>query len=311
MSNNECSAPIIDVRNLNKSFGKIHAVSDLTLKINSATIFGFLGANGSGKSTSLRLLCGLLLPNSGEGMCLNYNLFTQTKLIQEKIGYMPQYFCLYRNLTVYENLDFMARIYKLKQRKKKIAEIIELFLLKQNQHQISGTLSGGWQQRVALAVALLHEPKLLLLDEPTSGIDPQSRILIWEHIQELVRTGATVLLSTHYMDEAERCHQLAYMSNGKILMHGSSSDIIQATGLHTWRMTGKNLPQLKNLLKPYLKYLQVIEKGNEIRISALQPDALEKIDSSILMNYESQAVQTNLEDVFIFKIQHEGKNHED
>lgn len=299
--------PVIDISNLSKSFNGINAVINLTLQIPPGIIFGFLGANGSGKTTSLRLLSGLIKSDTGEGKCLGLNLFIQTKMIQAQIGYMPQQFCLYQNLTVYENLDFIARIYGIKSRKARLNEIIELLHLKEKQNQISCTLSGGWQQRVALAAALLHKPRILLLDEPTSGIDPQSRLLIWSHIQELAGQGVTVLLSTHFLDEAERCHQLAYMSYGRILAQGSSSAIIQATKLYSWRIRGSNLPELKSLLLAQnAPSMQVVEKGNEIRISSLNQNILEQLDPSILINYEVEATDTILEDVFIFKMLHEG-----
>ncbi|KTD46480.1 ABC transporter ATP-binding protein [Legionella quateirensis] len=305
MSNPDSSQPVIDVSGLSKSFNGIKAVIDLTLQIQAGTIFGFLGANGSGKTTCLRLLSGLLVPDKGKGSCLGLDLYTQTKMIQAQIGYMPQQFCLYQNLTVYENLDFIARIYGLRNRKVRLDEIIELLHLVEKKNQISCTLSGGWKQRVALAAALLHCPRILLLDEPTSGIDPQSRVLIWNHIQDLVAQGVTVLLSTHIMDEAERCHQLAYMSYGEILANGSSVDIIQSSRLYSWRIKGNNLAALKLVLTKNSVPLQLIEKGSEIRISSLHPDILKQFDPSIFLNYEVEATDTTLEDAFIFKIQHE------
>lgn len=305
MSNPGLSEPVIDVSGLSKSFNGIKAVIDLTLQIQAGTIFGFLGANGSGKTTSLRLLSGLLVPDQGKGRCLGLDLFTQTKMIQAQIGYMPQQFCLYQNLTVYENLDFIARIYGLKNRKARLDEIIDLLHLGEKKNQISCTLSGGWKQRIALAAALLHSPRILLLDEPTSGIDPQSRVLIWNHIQDLVGQGVTVLLSTHIMDEAERCHQLAYMSYGEILANGSSVDIIRSSRLYSWRIKGTNLAELKLLLTQHPAPVQLIEKGGEIRISSVHPDVLTQFDPSIFHNYEVEATDTTLEDAFIFKIQHE------
>ncbi|MBL7480117.1 ABC transporter ATP-binding protein [Legionella bononiensis] len=305
MSNPDSSQLVIDVSGLSKSFNGIKAVIDLTLQIQAGTIFGFLGANGSGKTTCLRLLSGLLVPDQGKGRCLGLDLFTQTKMIQAQIGYMPQQFCLYQNLTVYENLDFIARIYGLRNRKARLDEVIELLHLVEKKNQISCTLSGGWKQRVALAAALLHCPRILLLDEPTSGIDPQSRVLIWNHIQDLVGQGVTVLLSTHLMDEAERCHQLAYMSYGELLANGSSVDIIQSSRLYSWRIKGKNLADLKLVLTKNSVPLQLIEKGSEIRISSLHPDILKQFDPSVFLNYEVEATDTTLEDAFIFKIQHE------
>ncbi|HFE7690476.1 TPA: ABC transporter ATP-binding protein [Legionella pneumophila] len=296
---------IIDVFGLAKSFNGINAVVNLNLQIEEGTIFGFLGPNGSGKTTSLRLLSGLIMPDKGQGRCLNLDLMTQTKLIQAQIGYMPQNFCLYQNLTVYENLDFIARIYQLKYRKERLKEIIELLALSDNQKRITATLSGGWKQRVALAAALLHKPRLLLLDEPTSGIDPQSRLLIWEHIQSIVSKGVTVLLSTQHMDEAERCHQLVYMSAGEIIARGSVIEIIQSTGLHSWVVKGESFSRLKDILVNN-SAIQMIEKGNEMRISSIVDDIHQVLDPFVLNNYEIKKTDTTLEDAFIYKIMKEG-----
>ncbi|CAM2973197.1 Uncharacterized ABC transporter ATP-binding protein YbhF [Legionella pneumophila] len=296
---------IIDVSGLAKSFNGINAVVNLNLQIEEGTIFGFLGPNGSGKTTSLRLLSGLIIPDKGQGRCLNLDLMTQTKLIQAQIGYMPQNFCLYQNLTVYENLDFIARIYQLKNRKERLTEIIELLALSDNQKRITATLSGGWKQRVALAAALLHKPRILLLDEPTSGIDPQSRLLIWAHIQSIVSKGVTVLLSTQHMDEAERCHQLVYMSAGEIIARGSVIEIIQSTGLHSWVVKGESFSRLKDILVNN-PAIQMIEKGNEMRISSIVDDIHQVLDPFVLNNYEIKKTDTTLEDAFIYKIMKEG-----
>ncbi|MFO2485934.1 ABC transporter ATP-binding protein [Legionella pneumophila serogroup 9] len=296
---------IIDVSGLAKSFNGVNAVVNLNLQIQEGTIFGFLGPNGSGKTTSLRLLSGLIIPDKGQGRCLNLDLMTQTKLIQAQIGYMPQNFCLYQNLTVYENLDFIARIYQLKNRKERLKEIIELLALSDNQKRITATLSGGWKQRVALAAALLHKPRILLLDEPTSGIDPQSRLLIWDHIQSIVSKGVTVLLSTQHMDEAERCHQLVYMSAGEIIARGSVIEIIQSTGLHSWVVKGESFSRLKDILVNN-PAIQMIEKGNEMRISSIVDDIHRVLDPFVLNNYEIKKADTTLEDAFIYKIMKEG-----
>ncbi|CZH38708.1 TPA: ABC transporter ATP-binding protein [Legionella pneumophila] len=296
---------IIDVSGLAKSFNGVNAVVNLNLQIQEGTIFGFLGPNGSGKTTSLRLLSGLIIPDKGQGRCLNLDLMTQTKLIQAQIGYMPQNFCLYQNLTVYENLDFIARIYQLKNRKERLKEIIELLGLSDNQKRITATLSGGWKQRVSLAAALLHKPRILLLDEPTSGIDPQSRLLIWDHIQSIVSKGVTVLLSTQHMDEAERCHQLVYMSAGEIIARGSVIEIIQSTGLHSWVVKGESFSRLKDILVNN-PAIQMIEKGNEMRISSIVDDIHQVLDPFVLNNYEIKKADTTLEDAFIYKIMKEG-----
>lgn len=308
--NNQSNDTVIDVKGLKKSFNGNEAVTNLTLKIFSGTIFGLLGPNGSGKTTSLRLLSGLITPDAGEAISMGLNLFTQTKLIQSKLGYMPQKFSLYQNLTVYENLEFIGRIYGLENRKEKIQDIIEMFSFQDKQKKLSGQLSEGWQQRLSLAAALLHDPPLLLLDEPTSGIDPHSRLFIWDCIQNRVSKGATVLLTTHHMDEAERCHRLAYMAFGKILLQGTLHEFISSTGLHTWRITGKNLSSLSAKLKSYsTTTLQLVEKGSEIRLSALNSDDLEKILSLIPNTYTIEETSSLLEDIFIFALSQEEKIH--
>lgn len=306
MNKNSTKKPLIHVEGLTKFFNGTKAVNNLTLKIDSGIIFGFLGANGSGKTTSLRLLSGLLAPDKGQGTCFDLDLITQTKLIQAQLGYMPQQFCLYQNLTVYENLDFIARIYGLKNRVQRLNEICELLKLNEKKNQITCTLSGGWKQRVALAAALLNQPRLLLLDEPTSGIDPHSRLIIWSYIQELVEKGVTVLLSTHHMDEAERCHQLAYMASGNILALGTAAEIIQSTALYSWRIMGKNLDEFKSLCAHSHFPIQLIEKGNEMRISSNRRDLFQQFDSALLKQFEIIDTETTLEDAFIYKIQHEG-----
>lgn len=304
MNDTQHSPYIIDVHNLSKSFNSINAVVDLNLQILPGTIFGLLGPNGCGKTTALRMLCGLIIPDHGQGTCLGFDLLTEPKLIQAQIGYMPQKNCLYRNLTVYENLDFISRIYGLKNRKENLQQIMNLFSFEDKQHQLTHTLSIGWQQRVALAAALLHKPRILFLDEPTSGIDPQSRLDVWEYLQLLSKQGVTILASTHYMDEAERCHQLIYMISGKTFFIGSTYEIIQSSGLHTWRITGKNLPQLVEYLHKLPGIIQVIEKGNEIRISAMHRDVLDQLEQSYLQNYDVREIETTLDDVFIFNLKH-------
>lgn len=292
----------IDIKRLQKSFNTVQAVKDITLTIQSGTIFGFLGPNGSGKTTCLRLLCGLLIPDGGSGTCLGFDLYKDRKQIQALVGYMPQKFSLYQHLTVYENLDFIGRIYGVHKRKKCLEETLELFGLNSRRDQLAHTLSGGWQQRLSLAAAILHEPKLLLLDEPTSGIDLQSRILIWKLIQELAQKGVTVLISTHQMDEAERCQEIAYMSQGKILIHGTVNEVVQSTRLLTWRITGHKVFTLIPILKPFAHLVQLIEKGNEIRINTQDPILIDKLKDKIPSEYKITPLETSLEDVLLFKI---------
>src|SRR5205085_5495739 len=208
---------VIDVRGLNKHFGDNHAVRDLALAVRRGEIFGFLGPNGSGKTTSIRMLCGLLTPDSGEGTCLGYDILRETKEIERHVGYMTQRFSFWEDLTLRENLNFIARMYGMTGRRRHVDETLARLGLTERAKQLAGTLSGGWKQRLALAACLLHAPDLLLLDEPTAGVDPKARRDFWEQIHQLARRGLTFLISTHYMDEAERCHRLAYIFQGKLL----------------------------------------------------------------------------------------------
>jgi len=305
MTDSTSTSPAIVLNHINKSFQQIQAVSDLTITIPAGIIFGLMGANGSGKTTTLKMLNGLLRPDSGTGICLGLDLRTQIREIQTHIGYMPQKFCLYQHLSVFENLDFIGRIYGLRQRRKRLAEIIELLSLGRVKNQITATLSGGWQNRVALAAALLHRPNILLLDEPTSGLDPETRLVIWEHIQLLSEQGVTVILTTHYMDEAERCHQLAYLSFGKLLINGETNAIIDSLGLCAWTVDGSNIMRLKQALQASKMPLTMLEKGKSLRIRSKNPDLLAACDTALLSAYEIQASQPTLEDAFIFIIQHE------
>lgn len=219
----------IDVKDLNKSFGDKHVVRDLSLRVPRGQIFGFLGPNGSGKTTSIRMICGLLTADSGQGSCLGYDVMTQSAQIKRETGYMTQRFSLWEDLTIRENLDFIARMYGMHGRREAVAEAIARLGLTGRHDQLAGELSGGWKQRLALASCLLHKPKLLLLDEPTAGVDPKARRDFWDQIHELAAAGVTVLVSTHYMDEAERCHQLAYIAYGRLLAVGTGAELIAAT----------------------------------------------------------------------------------
>jgi ABC-2 type transport system ATP-binding protein len=220
----------IDVQKINKSFGGKHVVTDLTLQVPRGQIFGFLGPNGSGKTTSIRMICGLLTADSGSGTCLGYDVIRQSAEIKREVGYMTQRFSLWDDMTIRENMDFVARMYGMPGRARAVAEAIEELGLTARRDQLAGTLSGGWKQRLALASCLLHKPKLLLLDEPTAGVDPKARRDFWDELHRMCALGMTVLVSTHYMDEAERCHQLGYIAYGKLLALGTAAELLAQHG---------------------------------------------------------------------------------
>lgn len=220
----------IDVRKINKSFGGKHVVRDLSLQVPRGRIFGFLGPNGSGKTTSIRLICGLLTADSGSGTCLGYDVMKQSAEIKREVGYMTQRFSLWEDLTIRENMDFVARMYGMADRARAVDAAIDELGLTARRDQLAGALSGGWKQRLALASCLLHKPRLLLLDEPTAGVDPKARRDFWDELHRMCTLGITVLVSTHYMDEAERCHQLGYIAYGKLLALGTAAELLAKYG---------------------------------------------------------------------------------
>ncbi|WP_137936940.1 ABC transporter ATP-binding protein [Chitinivorax sp. B] len=228
----------IDVQGLNKHFGDKHVVRDLSLQVAEGEIFGFLGPNGSGKTTSIRMLCGLLTPDRGQGVCLGYDVLRQSAEIKRHVGYMTQRFSLWEDLTIAENLDFVARMFGMPDRRMAVDQALSELGLGGRRNQLAGTLSGGWKQRLSLAACLLHRPKLLLLDEPTAGVDPKARRDFWEEIHRLSTSGITILVSTHYMDEAERCHRLAYLAYGSLLASGTAAEVVASQHLVTWAVTG-------------------------------------------------------------------------
>ena len=220
----------IDVRGLTKRFGARTVVDAVDLQVPRGTICGFLGPNGSGKTTTIRMLCGLLTADAGSGTCLGLDIRTQSADIKRQVGYMPQRFGLYEDLSIRENLDFVARLFELPKRREAVDEALARLGLVERQRQLAGTLSGGWKQRLALAACLLHTPLLLLLDEPTAGVDPKARRDFWDEIHRLADAGITVLVSTHYMDEAARCHALCYIAYGKVLAFGTAAQIVEQAG---------------------------------------------------------------------------------
>ncbi|MCC7462851.1 MAG: ABC transporter ATP-binding protein [Gammaproteobacteria bacterium] len=245
----ESAGLVIDVAGLNKRFGDKHVVKDLGLQVRRGEIYGFLGPNGSGKTTSIRMLCGLLTPDSGRGTCLGFDVLKDSAAIKREVGYMTQRFSLWEDLTIRENLDFVARMFGMAARRQAVERALEGLRLGGRRDQLAGTLSGGWKQRLALAACLLHEPRLLLLDEPTAGVDPKARRDFWEEIHRLAAAGITVLVSTHYMDEAERCHRLAYISYGSLLAAGTAAEVVASRRLHTWRITGPDLAGVAERLR--------------------------------------------------------------
>ncbi len=291
----------IDVHGLTKSFDGKRVVNNLTLQVSRGEIFGFLGPNGSGKTTSIRMLCGLLIPDAGSGRCLDYDVIRETAQIKREMGYMTQRFSLYEDLSVRENLDFVARIYGVPNRAKVVAAALERLGLAHRRDQLAGTLSGGWKQRLALAATTLHNPKLLLLDEPTAGVDPKARRDFWLAIHQLAAEGITVLVSTHYMDEAERCHRLAYLSYGQILTQGTPSEVAAGSGLATWIVTGTALMQLAETLQGLPGVAQVVPFGGALHVSgsdtAQLDAALEPFQSRSDLSWTR--AEPSLEDVFI------------
>lgn len=300
----------IEVRGLNKYFGDKHVVKDLSLSVGRGEILGFLGPNGSGKTTAIRMLCGLLTPDSGEGHCLGYDIRTQSDAIKRDVGYMTQKFSYWEDLSIRENLDFVARVYELANRKHVVDEALETLGLTSRASQLARSLSGGWKQRLALAACMLRHPKLLLLDEPTAGVDPNARRDFWEELHELAAKEVSVLISTHYMDEAERCHKLAYIAYGNLLAQGSAHSIIESQNLSTYEITGESLMEVSKSLEKHDAIEQTVIFGSTLHVSGKDPHSIE----SLLQTYPHKPIPTSLEDVFIYLMRQSrdnyGNNHE-
>ncbi len=292
---------VIDVRGLNKSFGRRHVVRDLALTVRRGEIFGFLGPNGSGKTTSIRMLCGLLTPDSGLGTCLSFDILRETKSIKRHVGYMTQRFSLWEDLTIRENLRFVARMYSMDQIGTRVDTALARLGLADRARQLAGELSGGWKQRLALAACLLHEPQLLLLDEPTAGVDPKARRDFWDELHGLAARGITVLVSTHYMDEAERCHKLGYILDGQLLVQGTAREVIASQPLVTWTVDGPELAALAARLRPVPGVNEVAAFGAALHITGSDAAALDAALSSFMAEpgRRWQRIEPGLEDVFI------------
>ena len=303
------SALAIDVHGLNKSFGPKHVVKDFSLEVRPGEIYGFLGPNGSGKTTSIRMICGLLRPDSGHGTCLGYDI-RNSAAIKREVGYMTQRFSLWEDLTIRENLDFVARMYNMNERKRAVQAQLEELGLEKRQDQLAGTLSGGWKQRLALAACMLHRPRLLLLDEPTAGVDPQARRDFWEEIHRLAAGGISVLVSTHYMDEAERCHRLAYIAYGRLLATGTPQEVLHMVSLSTWAVHGApaELAALAERLHGLAGIAHVTAFGNTLHVTGEDAAELEKtvapFHSEKGLSWEK--AEPGLEDVFIHLMRNSG-----
>jgi len=292
---------VIDVQGLSKSFGGRPVVRDVDIQVRRGEICGFLGPNGSGKTTTIRMLCGLLTPDAGEGTCLGYDIRRQAPLIKREVGYMTQKFSLYEDLSLRENLDFVARMYGVPDRVRVVDETLERLGLRGRQNQLAGSLSGGWKQRLALAACILHNPRLLLLDEPTAGVDPKARREFWDQIHRLAADGLTVLVSTHYMDEAERCHAIAYIAYGRLLVRGTVDSVVHESGIATWQVTAADPVALARQLEGTPGIDMVVPFGNTLHVSGLDAGALEAAIAPLRVEPGLRWVpaEPGLEDVFI------------
>ena len=299
---NATAAAAIDVRGLNKSFGDKHVVTDLTLTVQTGEIFGFLGPNGSGKTTSIRMMCGLLTPDSGSGTCLGYDILTQSELIKRNVGYMTQRFSFWEDLSIRENLDFVSRVYEMRNRAEAVERALEDLGLSDRAEQLAGELSGGWKQRLALAACMLHRPRLLLLDEPTAGVDPTARRDFWEELHRLASEGISVLVSTHYMDEAERCHKLAFIAWGKLLVQGTAAEVVASQQLATWAIHGERLAEVSQQLHGKPGVDQTVVFGSSLHATGPDAAALERsvTEAAQVHGLRAERIDTGIEDVFIY-----------
>ncbi len=291
----------IDVRGLVKRFGAKTVVDGFSIQVPRGEIYGFLGPNGSGKTTTIRLLCGLLTPDAGEGTCLGLDIRTQSAAIKRQVGYMTQKFSFWEDLSIAENLDFVARMYGVPDRRQKVRDALDRLGLTNRRDQLAGELSGGWKQRMALAACILHEPKLLLLDEPTAGVDPKARREFWDEIHALTRAGLTVLVSTHYMDEAERCHRIAYIAYGKLMARGTVEEVVAGSKLRTWAVSGPDLAGVARELEGRPGVEMVAVFGTRLHVSGTDAAAVQAALEPWMQapGMTVTAEEPTLEDVFI------------
>lgn len=299
----------IDVQGLCKSFNGKTVVNNVSLQVARGEIYGFLGPNGSGKTTSIRMMCGLLTPDAGSGTCLGYDILRQSEEIKRHVGYMTQKFSFWDDLTIRENLEFVARVFEMDNRVLAVKEAIEHLGLQGRASQLTGTLSGGWKQRVALAACMLHRPQLLLLDEPTAGVDPMARRDFWNELHDLAEKGISVLVSTHYMDEAERCHKLAYIAYGKLLASGTAAQIISSQHLYTVNVAGSDLGELARLLEKQAAIEQTVMFGSSLHVSGKNENTLMEVTKRLAGPARKvENIATGLEDVFIYMMRHTQDN---
>ena len=294
--------PAISVRGLAKSFGGRSVVRDFSIDVPVGSIYGFLGPNGTGKTTTIRMLCGLLTPDAGEGTCLGLDIRRDARAIRRDLGYMPQRFGLYEDLTILENLEFVARLYGMERPKAAAAEAVDRLGLGGRAGQLAGQLSGGWKQRLSLASCILHQPRLLLLDEPTAGVDPKARREFWDQIHGLAAGGMTVLVTTHYMDEAERCHRVGYLSFGRLLVHGTVSEVIEGAGISTWRLTGGDATALAVRVRTLPGVEMAAAFGTELHVSGIDAAVLAASLQAVAAEnggVKAVPIRPTLEDVFI------------
>ena len=292
---------VIDVTGLTKKFGGRTVVDDLALRVPRGAIYGFLGPNGSGKTTTIRMVCGLLRPDGGSGTALGYDVLKDSARIKTRTGYMTQKFSLYEDLSIRENLDFVCRLYAMDRRKARVAEALEDLGLAERQQQLAGTLSGGWKQRLALAACMIHEPDLLLLDEPTAGVDPKARRDFWDQIRRYAARGVTTLVSTHYMDEAVQCDYIAYIAYGRKLIDAPTRDIPRTVGLKAWRIEAANLQRLHERLEGKPGVDLIARFGAELHACGMDEAALAASVRAVAdePGYAAEAIDAGLEEIFI------------
>lgn len=289
----------IDVRNLSKKFGNKTVVNHIDLKVSKGKIYGFLGPNGSGKTTSIRMLCGLLTPSSGQGTCLGMDILKDAEEIRKRVGYMTQKFSFWEDLSIRENLTFIAEVFGMDNVKERVDKALKNLGLTDRADQLAGALSGGWKQRLALAACILHEPEILLLDEPTAGVDPKARREFWDELRNLSEKGITILVSTHYMDEAERCHSIIYIAYGNIMTKGTTEEVIKETGLSTFAIYGEGIIDLMEKIKDSPDVITLAPFGNSLHVSGTDKQKLEKLLKENTKD-KIEEIPTSLEDAFIY-----------